>query len=372
MSHLTEYLYQEIAESIRRRIASGELKAGDRLPPVREMAERWSCNNGTVSRAYGLLAEEGLVTAHRGSGTQVAANTLQAQSPTWQWANLVNRAEQYLLEALSSGYEPAQISAALVTAVARWQTMQQEEGELPLQDETRSAPALRFAGSHDLVVEMLVQRLQAADPSLAIDVSYNGSLGGLMALARGEANVAGTHLWDEETDCYNEPFVRRILPGRRVELMTLVHRRQGLIVAPGNPLQLNGLDDLGRSGVRFINRQPGSGTRVWLDAQLKAAGIDPAQISGFEQEATTHMQVARAIAGGEADVGLGIHAAAAAFDLAFVPLMEERYDLVFTAETWQLAGAKALRDIVSSVSFNEAVSALGGYDTRESGQVRRL
>lgn len=372
MSQATEYLYQEIAESIRRRIASGELKAGDRLPPVREMAERWSCNNGTVSRAYGLLAEEGLVTAHRGSGTQVAANTLHAQSLTWQWANLVNRAEQYLLESLSNGYEPAQISAALATAVARWRAMQEEQAELPTPDEAGSASALRFAGSHDMVVEMLVQRLQSADPPLALDVTYNGSLGGLMAVARGEADVAGTHLWDEETDRYNTPFIRRLLPGRSVVLMTLAHRRQGLITAPGNPLQLNSLADLRRSDIRFLNRQPGSGTRVWLDAQLRAAGIDATEIPGFEQEATTHLQVASAIASGEADVGLGIHAAAAAFELAFVPLMEERYDLVFTAESWQSAGANALREIVNSDNFKEAVSALGGYNTRESGQERRL
>jgi putative molybdopterin biosynthesis protein len=195
-----------------------------------------------------------------------------------------------------------------------------------------------------------------------------GSLGGLMALAQGGAEIAGAHLWDEAADTYNVSFVRRLLPGRRVALLTLAYRSLGLITPPGNPHELQGLADLARPDVRLVNRQSGSGTRVWLDAQLRGLGISPESVPGYDREELTHLAVARAVEQGEATVGLGIHAAASAYGLGFVPLTEERYDLVLPEAVWEVPEAQALIDVVRSPRFKEAVVALGGYDTSQTGR----
>ena len=362
------FLYQEIAESLRRRIASGELGPGDKLPPVREMAKRWGCTPGTVSRAYVQLGGEGLVAGHRGGGTLVAPNALQPEHPVWGWASLVNQAEAFLLEAIGSGHTPAQAESALSVAVSRWRDLQREGLPQPGLEAMGDATELRFAGSHDLAVELLARMLKEESPQVQLSVEYLGSLGGLMALARNEADVAGAHLWDEANDTYNLPFVRRLLPGRRAVLVTLVHRSLGLIIPPGNPQVLQNLADMTRPDVRLVNRQSGSGTRVWLDAQLKALGISPGSVAGYEREESTHLAVARAIEQGEATVGLGIHAAASAFDLDFITLTQERYDLIFHEKVWDVPAAQALVRVIRSLQFQEAVVALGGYDTSGTGR----
>jgi len=355
-----------IAESVRRQIAAGELRPGDHLPPVREQAKRWSCTPGTVSRAYGILAREGLVSGRRGGGTRVTPRALQGAPDPHQWAGLVNRAERFLIEALGSGFSQAQVRSALALAASRWEELQRtsESGEAPAGARGR----LRFRGSHDLGIETLAQALAEQVPAIVIDAEYVGSLGGLMALARGEAEIAGTHLWDEASDVYNVPFVERVLPGRRVALVGLAFRSLGLIVPPGNPQGLRALSDLAGKGVRLVNRQSGSGTRVWLDAQLKRAGIDPATISGYDQTENTHVAVAEQVAHGSASVGLGIQAAAAACGLDFVALTQERYDLVIPEENWGSAAVRSLLSTLRSDLFRQRLTALNGYDASITGQ----
>lgn len=370
MATKSTFLYQEIAEAVRRRIASGQLQPGDRLPPVRKMAERWNCTPGTVSRAYRLLAEEALVVAHRGSGTRVVQNALQPESPAWQWASMVNKAEHYLLTALASGYSPAEAQSALTLAVARWNALESRQGVLPVAG-TAAAPLdrhLRFSGSHDLLLQILARSLADTDPGLSLDMDFTGSLGGLMALARGEADVAGVHLWDAESGLYNEPFIRRVLPGRHCGMVTLAHRSLGLIVAADNPLRIQTLADLVQEDVRFVNRQQGSGTRVWLDARLRAEGIDSGRVQGYQQVRTTHTEVAEAVSQGEADAGLGIYAAAAAYGLDFVILVRERYDLVFREAVWETEMVATIREHIRSERFRQSVAALGGYDIAETGR----
>jgi putative molybdopterin biosynthesis protein len=204
--------------------------------------------------------------------------------------------------------------------------------------------------------------------NIQLTVEYAGSLGGLLALAQNKAQIVGTHLWDQATDAYNAPFVRRLLPGRRMVLLTLVQRSLGLITPPGNPGGLQKLAHLARPGERLVNRQPGSGTRVWLDAQLQALQIEPQDIAGYEREELTHLAVARAVERGEASVGLGIHAAAAAYGLGFVPLAQERYDLVLPQEIWESPAGQALVQVIRSPRFKQAVAAAGGYDTTQTGQ----
>ena len=361
------HLYQEIAESLRRRIASGELQPGARLLSVREAAGQWRCTPGTVSRAYRQLASEGLIGGHRGGGTRVLSNILAERPPELKWAELVNRAEQFLLEALSAGHSPSESQAALSVAVSRWQTLRQREPVAA--DRSASVAGLRFAGSHDLAVELLLQRLRQNEPENPPEVQFVGSLGGLIALARDEADIAGVHLWDAATGTYNLPYVHRLLPGRRLALVTLVRRSLGIIVPPGNPQEVGRLADLTGEDVRWVNRQSGSGTRVWLDDQLASAGIDPEHIRGYEREEATHMGVAQAVHDGQATAGLGIQAAAAAYGLQFIPLTEEHYQLVVPEAVWQMPAWSAALATLRSRAFLSAVAELGGYNTAGTGEV---
>jgi molybdate-binding protein/DNA-binding transcriptional regulator YhcF (GntR family) len=368
MHRTQSFLYLEIAESIRLLIASGGLAPGDKLLPVRKMAQQWNCTPATAGRAYATLAQEGLVESHRGGGTRVTRNTLQPEQPVWRWASLVNRAEQFLLAAISGGHSPQQTEAALSVAISRWRDAQSRGAPEALASVQPRRATLRFAGSNDLLIESLVRMLSRHSTGTHLSTEYNGSLGGLMAVARNEADIAGTHLWDEATNSYNIPYVRRLLVGRRLVLLTVAHRSLGLMLPAGNPQALGRLEELERTGVRLVSRQPGSGTRVWLDAQLEALDIEPSSIPGYEREEMTHLAVARAVGRGEATVGLGIYAAAAAEGLTFVPLTQERYDLVIPDEVWQTPAAQALTEIIRSPGFKDAIASLGGYDASETGR----
>ncbi len=224
-------------------------------------------------------------------------------------------------------------------------------------------------GSHDVTIDLIASELRRTDPRLTLASSNVGSFGGLLTLRRGEAHMAGTHLLDEETGEYNVSFVRRYVPDENVVLVTLVHREQGLIVPPGNPLSIESLDDLAREGVRFVNRQRGSGTRVLLDYLLRQRGIEPSGIGGYEREEFTHLAVAAAVAGGAADVGAGVLSAARALGMDFVPLSTERYDLAIPMQHYESPLVEPLLSLIRSDDFKRKVDALGGYDTASTGLV---
>jgi molybdate-binding protein/DNA-binding transcriptional regulator YhcF (GntR family) len=353
-------LYQEIAESIRRAILDGTLQPGDEVPPVREMSVQWGCAPGTVQRAYQELAGQGLIVSRPGQGTRIAEVGLTEAATPLRRATLVHDAEAFLLNVLAAGYTPDEIEGAVRLALDRWRALLQEPPPPPER-------VIRFVGSHDPAIALIAARFGALAPDSTLDISFAGSLGGLMALARGEAEIAGSHLWDAETDTYNAPYVQRLLPGRRIALLTLGHRRLGLIVPPGNPGKITELDDL--PGVRFINRQQGAGTRVWLDAQLRALGIETACIAGYGESVATHSDVAQAIVDGRADAGLGVESVALAYGLDFVPLTTERYDLVIPASIWESPPVQALASWLASDMARAAIDALGGYDVRATGRV---
>lgn len=224
-------------------------------------------------------------------------------------------------------------------------------------------------GSHDLTLDLLADRLRRSYPASSLSSSNVGSLGGLMALRRGESHLAGSHLLDEESGEYNLAFVRRYLRGRDIVVVNLVGRVQGLIVAPGNPLSVTNLGDLRRPNVAFVNRQRGSGTRVLLDYRLAELEIDPSEIRGYDREEYTHLAVAASVAAGGADTGLGILSAARALDVDFVPLMSEQYDLVVPREFYDSDLLRPLFELIRSDAFRGAVDALGGYDTSSTGRV---
>lgn len=181
--------------------------------------------------------------------------------------------------------------------------------------------------------------------------------------------MAGCHLWDEETNVYNKPFIQRLLPVQRVACLTLSLRRLGLIIPSGNPASISDLASLTRSDPRFVNRQRGAGTRAWFDAQLRRRGIAPEQIAGYEHEVTTHSEVARAIAADHAAVGLGIETAALTYGLQFICLTTERYDLVIPAGVWRTSPIQALVRWLSTSEAKSAIEHLGGYNIEETGRV---
>ena len=222
-------------------------------------------------------------------------------------------------------------------------------------------------GSHDLTLDLLAQFLAEHDRRFA---SANvGSQGGLIALRRGEAHLAGSHLLDPATGEYNISYIRQYMPNIPVKVVALVGRDQGLLVRKGNPKGVKTLGDLSKPQVQFVNRQRGAGTRVLLDYHLNAMAMSADSIMGYTQEEYTHLGVAAAIASGRADCGLGIAAAAQALDLDFVPLFQERYDLVIPkifADDKLLA---PLFDLMTDSAFREAVSQLMGYDVSVMGTV---
>ncbi len=222
-------------------------------------------------------------------------------------------------------------------------------------------------GSHDLTLDLMAQFLAGRGRRLA---SANvGSLGGLVALRRGEAHLAGSHLLDPESGEYNLRYIGEYLPQTPVVVIGLVGREQGLIVAPGNPHGLTGLADLAAAGVPFVNRQRGAGTRVLLDFHLEKAGIDAASIRGYEHEEYTHLAVAASIASGRAACGLGIRAAAEALSLGFVPLFSERYDLVIPREHYDGPFLRPLLDLLDDQEFRRSVAALPGYSLEPMGRI---
>jgi putative molybdopterin biosynthesis protein len=223
-------------------------------------------------------------------------------------------------------------------------------------------------GSHDLVLDLAASELRATDPGVTLASSNVGSLGGLVALRDGLCHLAGSHLLDPATGEYTLPYVDRVLGERDIAVVRLVHREQGLIVARGNPLGLAGIDDLARPDVRYVNRQRGAGTRVLLDHELGRRGIAPGAVAGYAREEHTHLAVAAAVAAGRADAGLGVMAAARAFDLDFVAVTREPYDLVLAAETLEDPAIAPLWELLERPAFRSAVEALGGYETQETGR----
>jgi len=237
-----------------------------------------------------------------------------------------------------------------------------------IRSRSQVAGALLAIGSHDNALDLLDSMLRRRHPGFSLASAHVGSLGGLRALRQGRCHLAGSHLLGAD-GIYNRAAVEEHLAGTPVDAVRLAEREQGLIIMPGNPLNITSLRDLARQGVTFINRQRGSGTRVLLDWELKRLNVSAGEINGYDAEEYTHMSVAAAVLSGRASAGLGVRAAAVALGLDFIPVGVEEYDLIVPVRFRDDARMRALIDVVRSGEFAAAVRGLGGYGVRNTGEL---
>jgi putative molybdopterin biosynthesis protein len=223
-------------------------------------------------------------------------------------------------------------------------------------------------GSHDLALELLGIFLRRRWEEVDLSCANVGSMGGIMAIGNNEAHIAGVHLLDDATGQYNIAYLKKFLPNKEVKLVHFAMRQQGLMVLPNNPKGIEGLGDLARTDITYINRQRGSGTRMLLDYELKKMKIQSNQICGYEKEVGTHMAVGASVLAGAADTGLGVQAAAKALGLDFIPVSQEQYDLILN---FDIADERmnVIIDILQSPEFRYEVESLGGYDLRDAGKL---
>ncbi|MBE1443404.1 helix-turn-helix transcriptional regulator [Paenibacillus sp. OAS669] len=221
----------------------------------------------------------------------------------------------------------------------------------------------------DISLDLLAKHMEKQLPGIRPLRSYVGSLDSLIAMYRGESDIVSTHLLDGDTGEYNLPYIRKLLVGFSYTVVNMLSRKAGLYVQKGNPLKIKSWPDLSRPGLRLVNREIGSGARVLLDEQLRLHGIRPEQLDGYEREETNHMAVAGKVASGEADVGVGIEKAAAIVgQVDFIPLIEERYDLVMLRKPENQIWIDTVIRILQSESFQNELRAIQGYDLSLTGQ----
>lgn len=366
--HSKDPLHMQIVRQVRNLIATEKIMPGDRLPPVRHLAEFLGVNQNTILKAYLLLEQERIVVAHKRGGTVVTARTDDPNIVIERQRRLADIVNNDILKTLSMGYSPEDIEATFHLQMERWRE-ERQAGVPPA--ETPPVPdknTIHVVGSHDMALNILVDLVQRHNKEIKIQVTNAGSLGGLIALQEDRAQMAGIHLLDEETGEYNNPYIKKVLPGREVAVVHMAYRIQGLMFARGNPKNIKSITDLKRKDIAFVNRQNGAGTRVLLDIQLRQLGISPKEIKGYDVELDTHVAVGRAVSHGEADVGLGIEAAARSCNIDFLPLFRERYDLVIPINHYRSELMVPLLREVTSEEFKAVVDKAGGYDTSQTGE----
>ncbi len=240
-----------------------------------------------------------------------------------------------------------------------------------LKKESSLRNTLVAIGSHDPLLDEVADLLHSADTTLSMSSTHVGSMGGIMAVKRGETHVAGIHLLDEADGSYNVSFLKKYFPQGGVRLVECVGRSQGLMLPVGNPLGITSVNDLTRPGLRYVNRQKGSGTRILIDYLCKKEGIDTTKIYGYDREEFTHTSVAAQIASGTADAGMGIYSAARLYDLDFLPICMEQYDLLIPDSVWDTDVVQRLIRVLQSPEFKQRLTALGGYECENPGRVRQ-
>jgi putative molybdopterin biosynthesis protein len=223
-------------------------------------------------------------------------------------------------------------------------------------------PALIFSGSDDLAIEAIAEHLQNHVTLLSLSV---GSLDGLVNLRQGLCQISGSHLFDEYGE-YNRSFVRYLFPDREMEIFTLAYRIQGLMLPAGNPKSMKNISDIAKPNIRIVNRNAGSGTRLWLEKELSKLNIQAEQVRGYDKVVKTHNEAAALVANKKADAALGLQAAAHQHGLDFIPLFEERYDLVLPRENEKVV--MPLLQYLQTSNFRAKLNALPGYNSAHTGE----
>ena len=241
-----------------------------------------------------------------------------------------------------------------------------------LSREERLKNTLVVIGSHDPLLDELANMMHLEDPRVYMSSSHVGSMGGIMAIRRGEAHAAGCHLLDTETGEYNRAFIKKYFPMGGVKLLRCVGRQQGLMLQKGNPMKIEGFKDVANNGVRYVNRQKGSGTRILTDYLCKKEGIAPEKIYGYDREELTHTSVATQIASGSADAGMGIYSAAKLYDLDFLPVCIEEYDLLIPDHAWDSPMVRQLVASLKSPAFRKKIESMWGYTLERPGEIIEL
>ena len=224
-------------------------------------------------------------------------------------------------------------------------------------------------GSHDPLLDEVADMLHLEDSSLFMSSSHVGSMGGIMAIRRGEAHAAGCHLLNTQDGSYNRSFMKKYFPRGDVKLVRCVGRQQGLMVARGNPLNIQKFSDIAAEGVRYVNRQKGSGTRILTDYLCKQENLDTSAIYGYDREELTHTSVAAQIVSGSADAGMGIYSAAKLYGLDFIPICIEEYDLIIPDHAWETPMVRQLIATLKSDGFRDKILSLGGYTVENPGEI---
>ncbi len=227
-------------------------------------------------------------------------------------------------------------------------------------------------GSHDPLLDEVADLMHVANSGVYMSSAHVGSMGGIMALRRGEAHAAGCHLLDTNTGVYNKSFVKKYFPKGGVRLVRCVGRQQGLMLSAGNPLDIQRFSDILKPGLRYVNRQKGSGTRILMDYLCRKEGINASAIYGYDREELTHTSVAAQIASGSADAGMGIYSAAQLYGLDFIPICIEEYDLLIPEKSWDTPMVQQLLEILRSDAFRQKLMAMGGYTFGNPGEVIAL
>ncbi|MDA8126238.1 MAG: helix-turn-helix transcriptional regulator [Deltaproteobacteria bacterium] len=237
------------------------------------------------------------------------------------------------------------------------------------QKSDRITGALLASGSNDPVLDILYTCLRKAHPALFIFSANTGSTEGLIALEKGYTDIAWSHLLDPETGEYNIPYLEKLAPSVKPVVVNLFFRELGFVIVRGNPKSITGFKDLNRKGVRLINRQGGSGTRLLLDYNLQKVGIMPGSIDGYDEEVSTHMEVGLAILSGGADTGIATSAVSSLLGLDFVPITQERFDMILAQSVFFQQGVQALVQVLTGEAFRKQVEKLRGYDFRQAGKI---
>ncbi len=239
-------------------------------------------------------------------------------------------------------------------------------------DPNKLENTLVVIGSHDPLLDELADMMHVDNGEVYMSSAHVGSMGGIMAVRRGEAHVAGCHLLDTETGRYNLSFIKKYFPRGGVKLIRCVGRQQGLMVAKGNPLNIRKFSDIAGEGVRYVNRQKGSGTRILTDYLCRQENLNPEDIYGYDREELTHTSVAAQIVSGSADAGMGIYSAAKLYDLDFIPICIEEYDLIIPDHAWDTPQVVQMIATMKREAFKEKLLSLGGYTVENPGEIISL